>query len=294
VKRLELAALLLLACGLACGLAGGSACGSDAEPPEDAAPPPDDERTFDQCAGDAPSFVRQAFLALDGRRPRSQAEVDVYADLYRRAAEQGQKAPEIVARAIMKQPELTERWVDVVMDALQVQRLDVQSERSCWSGALRGTVTPALTMAVCDNPASQPADGMPFTMLDLARSSIALGDLTPIYRGELFALAARPPRAPNAGIVEAELARRADFGARFDASYLHRDTVCLGCHTSESSVTNSDDPAIDRHWPVAGDPEKAVYGAPSGVAAERAHAVFRVNGLLYQGGPSGVLTRPWG
>ena len=277
---------------LACGLGGCSACGDDGEDTPDARPPDDgpDERTFDQCDGDAPSFVRQAFLALNGRRPRGQAEVDAYVDLYRQAAEQERDAPELVARAIMSRPDFAERWIDVVMDALHVQRLDVQSEVDCWGAALRATTTPALAAGVRGKPASQSADAMAFTMLDLARSAIALDDLTPIYRGQLFSLAAHPIAAANVGIVETELARRADFGATFDASFLHRDTVCLGCHNSESAVTNADDPAVDRHWPVPGTPEKAVFGMSTGVSVERAHAVFRVRGFLNVTGSA----RPWG
>jgi hypothetical protein len=271
-----------------------AACGHDRAVPAATPALPDDGepklQAFEQCRGDAASFVRQAFLALAGRRPRSQAEVDVYVDLYQQAAEQGRPAPEVVARAIMSQPEFAERWVDVVMDALHVQRLDFQSEIDCWNTALRGTGTPALAANVRDTEALQPADGAAFTMLDLARSAIALDDLTPIYRGQLFSLAAHPIPAANVDLVEAELARRADLGARFEASYLHRDTACLSCHTSESSVTDSDSPAFDRHWPVPGNAEKAVYGAPSELTAERAHAVFRVRGFFYS-----VLgnKRPW-
>jgi hypothetical protein len=298
VKRRS-ALAIALAAALALGLAGCAACGSDTLTPDDAAVPPDegggpDRRTFDQCDGDAPSFVRQAFLALDGRRPRSQAEVDVHVDLYREAVELGRSAPEaqeIVARAIMTRPEFVERWVDVVMDALHVQRLDIQTEVDCWDSALRGFTTPQLATAVRAKPASQSADGMAFTMLDLARSAIALDDLTPIYRGQLFSLISHPIPAANVGPVEAELARRADFGATFDAGYLHRDGVCLGCHTSESSVTDSDDPSFDRHWPVPGNAERAVYGVSTGLPAERTHAVFRVRNLVNNN--SGT-TRPWG
>ncbi|HWU91341.1 MAG TPA: hypothetical protein VN253_28940, partial [Kofleriaceae bacterium] len=280
-----------LAAALASGLTGCSACGNDNATPDTPGVPDDGgpDRTFDQCGGDPPAFVRQAFLALDGRRPKSQAEVDVYVDLYNQAAAQGRDAPALVARAIMTRPEFAERWIDVVMDALHVQRLDVQAEVECWNVALRGTTTAALAMSVRGKPASQVADGMSFTMLDLARSSIALDDLTPIYRGQLFSLVSHPIPAANVDVIEAELARRADFGATFDASYLHRDTVCLGCHNSETSVTDSDDPVRDRHWPVPGLPEKAVYGVSTGVGAERAHAVFRSHDFAGSG-----TTRPWG
>nr|MDQ3366075.1 hypothetical protein [Myxococcota bacterium] len=264
-----------------------AACGNDRGAGDDGVEV--DDRTFAECDGDAPSFVRQSFLALAGRRPRSQAEVAVYVDLHTQAVAQGLDPAETVARAIMNRPEFRERWVDVVMDALHVQRLDIQSEQSCWDDALRGTITPALALAVRDRPASEPADGSPWAMIDLARSALALDDLTPIYRAQLFSLISYPQPAANVGPVEAELARREDFGSTFDASYLHRDPVCLGCHNSEGAVTDRDEPELDRHWPVPGAPEQAVYGTTTGISSERAHAVFRVDGFVDNG-----ASRPWG
>ncbi|MGE0867725.1 MAG: hypothetical protein AB7P03_04125 [Kofleriaceae bacterium] len=267
----------------------GCSCGNDVASDRDAGADASTGNTFDQCDGDPGSFVRQAFLALDGRRPRSQSEVDVYRDLYAAANELGDDPKRVVARAIMSRPEFAARWTEIVMDALHVQRLDIQSEADCWDTPLRQSVTPALAMAVRDQPATASADGMAFTMLDLANSSLALDDLSPIYRAQLFSLVSHPIPAANVGRIDAELARRADFGETFDAAYLHRDTVCLGCHTSEMSVTDDDDPDVDRHWPVAGDPERAVYGDPKGVAAERAHAMFRVDDFVRSG-----AQRPWG
>ena len=91
-----LAALLLVA-----------ACGSDHY-----TPPPDaggSGQPYTACSGDAAAFVRQSFLALDGRRPLGQPEVDVYVDLYNAAAAKGADPKEAVARAIMARPEFTER-----------------------------------------------------------------------------------------------------------------------------------------------------------------------------------------
>ena len=249
----------------------------------------DTHTTFDHCDGDSASLTRQAFLSLLGRRPKSQAEVDVYVDLYASAKQRGDDPVDVVARAIMARPEFAERWVDSVMDSLHVQRLDLQSEASCWDGGTRAATTSALAIAVRDKPASQTADGQAFTMVDLARSAIALDDLTPIYRGQLFSLVSHPIPAANVNRVDAELARRADFGATFDSSFIHRDSVCLSCHNSEGSVTDRDDPALDRHWPVPGNPEHAVFGSPQGVAVERAHAAFRVDSFVQDGG-----IQPWG
>ncbi|CAN5918585.1 hypothetical protein BH11MYX3_BH11MYX3_25180 [soil metagenome] len=283
----------ILTAALTCTLLGGcGGCGNDNGNTTDGGGDGSGDNTFDQCGGDPASFARQSFLSLIGRRPKSQAEVSVYVDLYKAAADLGDDPKDTVARAIMTRPEFTERWTSVVMDALHVQRLDIQSEADCWDTPLRTAVTPALAMTIRDKTAGQGGDGQTFSMLDLARSALALDDLTPIYRAQLFSLVSHPIPAANVGAVDAEVARREDFGTTFDASYLHRDVVCLGCHTSASSVTDRDEPELDRHWPVPGDPEAAVYGTLEldvTKRALRAHAAFRVDNFVDNG-----TTRPWG
>nr|MBA3542587.1 hypothetical protein [Deltaproteobacteria bacterium] len=280
-------ALTTVAVVLLAGVLGGPgcSCGTEYANPSDAGA---DGPLFEECDGDPAAFVRQTFLAITGRRPLSQAEVDVYVDLYDAATERGDEPRAVVARAIAERPELLERWVDVVMDALHVQRIDIQSEASCWDGALRPTADPSLATAIRGQRATGTGIGAPFTMLDLARSSIALDDLTPIVRAQIFSMVSHPIPAANVPPVETELARRADFGGTFDAAFLRRDVVCLGCHNSEHSVTFQDDPATNRHWPVAGFPEKAVYGVSAGAPSASAHAMFRVDGFVDEGG-----SRPW-
>jgi hypothetical protein len=273
--------VLALAVAVVAGCGGGSST-PDASGP-DAAPP------FDRCEGTADTFVRQSMLGILGRRPLGQAEVDVYADLWDAAEAQSLDPRPVVARAIIRSPGFVDRWVEHVADGLAVQRIDVQSQYECWSEARRpGAPDPGLAAAVRDQPATGNGDGMTFGMLDLARSSIALDDLTPIVRGQIFAMISLPIPAANVPPIEAELARRDDFGATFDSAYLNRDLVCLGCHNSEGSVTDSDDPAFDRHHPVVGFPEKAVYGVSIGILPDRAHAAFRVEDFV-QGS-----RRPWG
>ncbi|HUS33359.1 MAG TPA: hypothetical protein VMZ53_32880 [Kofleriaceae bacterium] len=265
------------------------ACGNDHRPPDDDTD--NNDVPFTECGADPASFVRQTFLALDGRRPKSQAEVDVYVDLFEATKAAGSDPKEAVARAIMAQPEFGDRWLDATMDAIHVQRLDVQTEASCWDSTNRATVDAGLAMAVRTMGATTQGDGKgTWTMLDLAKSAVALDDLTPIYRAQLFSMVAHPIPAANVPPIEAELARRADFGETFDAAYLHRDMVCLGCHNSEHSVTDSDDEAADRHWPVPGLAELAVFGMSTGVAPDRAHAPFRVEGFVMDRSGS----RPWG
>lgn len=279
-------ALLVPACG-GCDGDGGAVTPDAAV--DAAVTPVSCDDTFD-------AFTRHAMLALAGRRPVSQAEVDVYVDLAEAveaeagAAADGSAGRAAIADAIMAGPGYADRWVEQLMDTLKVQRLDIQSQAACWGDARRASVTPALAASVRDADAlGGDADGGAFTMLDLARSSVALDDVTPILRGQVFAMMALPIPAANVPPVEAELARRADFGATFDSAYLRRDMVCLGCHNSEASITDSDDPAYDRHWPVDGWPEQALYGTSSGIDPDRAHAAFRVDGFVGFG-----TAAPWG
>ena len=282
---------LVLALSLAVAACGGG--GADDDDDDDAPPdaPIDAPLSFDRCDGGPDSFGRQAFLGLLGRRPLGQAEADLYADLWRAAEAAGQDPRAVVARSIIRSPGFTDRWVEIVADGIAVQRIDIQTQIGCWGPARRAdNVGPALAQAVRDQPPTGAGDGAQFTMRDLARSSVALDDLTPVMRANVFAMVAQPIPAANVPAIEAELARRADFGAMFDAAYLNRDIVCLGCHTSEFAITDSDDPALDRHFPVTGAPERALFGMPSGIDPDRAHAAFRVSGFV---SGSGTL-RPWG
>jgi len=285
VKR-ALVALCLAACG---------AAGDDS-----AAPPPDAGVPFTECDGSDQAFVRQATLAVLGRRPRSQAEVNLHADVMAGvralSAAPEEEDPdagpdpavpdprEVVARALLADPGFVDRWTEHVMDALKVPRIEQQSQRTCYGAAARapdeGIEDGSLAQFARDNDAREGDPGGRFTMLDLLRSSLHLDDLSIVYRAHLYAMVSRPIPAANVPPVQAELARREDFGLLFDATYLNRDLVCLGCHNSEFSITFHTDPAVNRHWPLPGSFETAIYGDPIGVEPERAHAAFRYDGFV--------------
>jgi hypothetical protein len=279
-------------------------CGDDNPPfqgsPEDAgvdAPPDAYVPVFTDCDGAGDAFVRSAYLAILGHRPRSQAEVDVYTAIYdqvQSANPDGSVDPRVVvARALMKESAYVDRWSSHFMDALRVARIEDQNMGACYSASQRETTDEQLAAYVRDNDGSQEnPPGGPFTMLDLLRSSLALDDLTPVYRGHLYTLVSYAIPAANVDREHAELARREDFGLVFDSAYLNRDIVCLGCHNSEASVTNSEDPALDRHWPLAGMLEKSIYGVSSGIAHEVAHAPFRYDGFSAMFDDGG--RKPWG
>jgi len=278
-----------------------AACGGSNQDPQNItdAGTPDAEviPTFRDCEGSDQAFVRSAYLALIGSRPKSQAQVNVYTDLMTAIAVRNQgpapvegqdagpaptpvDAKRAVAEMISQDPAFLDRWSEQIMDLLLVPRIEDQSLQSCYGDRERSDDDGALAAFVRDNQPTTSGDGSGrFTMLDLVRSSLTLDDLSPVYRGHLFALISRPIPAANVPFVQAELARREDFGNVFDAAYLNRDMTCLGCHNSTNSITFREDPATSRHWDLPGHFEESIYGEADGIDPNRAHAPFRFDGF---------------
>lgn len=264
---------------------------------QDAGPP-----TFRECGDDDAAFVRNAYLAVLGHRPRSSAEVQVYTDIMsqvRALADAGASVPDpqrVVVRALTEHERYVDRWTEQFMDALKVPRVEDQTMESCYNRSYRAVDDGSLAQFVRDNPATGGGDGLGlFSMLDVMRSALVLDDLSPVYRAHLFTLMSRPMIAGNVPFIQAELARRADFGQVFDAAYLNRDIVCLGCHNSEFSVTYHPDPEENRHFAMPGYFEKALYGQSGGIDPKRAHAPFRFADFSvteFSGSPG--QTQPWG
>lgn len=259
----------------------------------------DDDFIVGECdAGDA-AFVRTSTLAVLGRRTWGQYEVDAILAGASGAADDNARRSAILDAIFDDEEAYVDRWAEAIMDHLRVPRMDDQEMSSCYGTRTRSDDSGQLALHVRDNPADDAGDGNgAFTMRDLLESAIRADDLSPVYRGHLFAMMSRPIPAANVPPLEAELARRQDFGYLFDATYLNRDLVCLGCHNSEFSVTD-DAGDQDRHWPLPGLLEKSLYGASTGPASpDAAHAMFRCQDVVADGfflcGASGQSIPPWG
>lgn len=232
------------------------------------------------CQASDQAFIRRSLFALDGRRALGQAEVNAAEDIIQgiRRAE-GVEAPprrggldpgrRAFVLATMTSDAFRRRFSDFFMDALRVSRVEVKSQELCYGDPNEAALTDiprgALAAYVRDNDASASSPPLPgFTMADLLASSIDLDDVSPLYRAHLFAMMARPLKAANVGPLELERARRQDFGAVFEAAYLHRERTCLPCHNSEYSVTSDADPTKSRAWPLSGLFERALFGSSDG------------------------------
>ncbi|HEY0463962.1 MAG TPA: hypothetical protein VGC79_07125, partial [Polyangiaceae bacterium] len=251
-----------------------------------------------QCQSTDQAFVRRAVLGILGRHPYGQAEVNLYTDMISQIDALDGYDPEtkiskpittlrhsrqVVVNALLANPEYQSNWAELYRDFVRVQRIDEQQNAAC--DALRVRTTDAKDVAawVRDQSPLVGGDGKAApTFADIVFGSIELDDMTPIYIENLFAMVTKTYQGANAAAVALELSRRSDFGAWFDGAYLNRDMVCLNCHNSEFSVTQTSNPATNRHFPVPGLFEKALFGDSTGPGlvdgfsgADRLHGAMR-------------------
>lgn len=286
------------------------------------AAPPQVQRWQD-CQGSDQAWVRRAILAIAGRRPWGQGEVLAWTDtvaavrraqgyLFNDGAFTGTQVPwtpavwqarRAVALAMTELPSYRLRWTDFVLDALRVNRIETKGQLKCYTqpGDDYYDQGELATFVREHTPTTGDAAPAPFTLGHLVSSALRKDDLSVVWRANLFAMVAKPFEAANVGAKELERSRRQDFGRVFNAAYLHRDFVCMGCHNSQFSTTWHPDPHHSRAWPVFGHFEQALFGSPTGKhpAEEeaskgpsdlRAHAVLRYGGVVdAKNGAS-----PWG
>lgn len=263
---------------------------------EGGAPEPEPQAYY-ACQGSDQAFVRRAIQGVLGRRPYSQAEVNMYADLIAEidaldgvdpaelAATPGKPlrhSRSVMLDALIQNPEYASNWEELYRDFMRVQRVDEYQNGACYGLRVRVNDADQVAKFVRDKPADAGGDaGTPPTMADVIAGSLQLDDITPMYTANLFGMVVKTYAGANGLAKESEIGRRRDFGAWFDAVYLNRDTVCLQCHNSEFSVTQTPDELTNRHYPVPALLEKALFGASTGVSAEgEFEPIDRMHGAL--------------
>jgi hypothetical protein len=254
-------------------------------------------QAFYECQGSDQAFVRKAIQGVLGRRAYSQAEVNLYTDLISEidaldgvdpqapAAFPGaplRRSRKVMLSALFQNPEYRANWEELYRDFLRVQRVDEYQNAACYGARVRFDDAAAVAQFVRDAPPEGPGDGGAApTMADVIAGSLQLDDISPMYTANLFSMVAKTYAGANGVEIESEVGRRRDFGAWFDAVYLNRDTVCLQCHNSEFSVTQTPDPKTNRHFPVPALLEKALFGYSTGVPADEVgEPVDRMHGAL--------------
>ncbi len=258
--------------------------------------PPETTAAWYSCQSSDQAFVRRALLGVLGRRAYSQAEVNLYTDMIAQIDEadgltdqQKLAKPEtalrhsrqVVLETLFGQPGYAKHWADLYRDFIKVQRVEELANAGCFATPISEDPVATATY-VRDQPAGSPGGNGEFSMYDVIAGSLALDDVTPIYTANIFAMLSKTYYGANALPAALELTRRRDFGAWFDSVYLHRDAVCLNCHNSEFSVTQTDDPKTNRHYPLGPLLEKSLFGASTGPVSvggydggDRMHAPLR-------------------
>ena len=222
-------------------------------------------------AGDE-AFVRRVLPQLWGRRAWSIREVEVLLDVVAARGREG------LLRAMMGSPEYVARWSDALKDMLFINRAGSRANPDCFAEPVLPAPTTALASHIREHGPLDAPYTAEWNMTDLVTSSVMLDDLTPLLRGHLFTQA-------GSEIIDAddpndELAWRQAYSDIFERVYLNRRMTCLSCHNSEFAVTDDLDEARDRHWPVEGLFEKAIYGASAGRPAKDLASLFRIKGVL--------------
>ena len=252
-------------------------------------------------AGDE-AWVKRAIPFIQGRRPASIREVRLLTQMVAQLDALGldDSGRYIVARGLARGDQYLERWKTYLYEEMQVNLAGDRRNDQCYDldGGLGNT--PDLAAFIRDNPAT--ADyGQMFWMPDVVYSGLRLDDLSPIYRANTFATMSAPIIAGNVTPVELEEMRRTNFGMTFEEVFLGRTTECNQCHRTEEAVTWSAIDDLNRHWPIPGHFELAVYGPDAQEGSDkRSHAVFRhfnfaaaQDTLIGSGMPAGY-TSAWG
>ncbi len=223
-------------------------------------------------AGDE-AFVRRLVPLMWGRNPISVREVDVLAQVLESTG--GDRAG--LVRAMAGSDEYVERWRSYLYDMLFVNRIGERSNQECFDVARSGGDSSELAMLVRDGSPESVQWPTAFSMRDLFRSSLILDDLSPIFRANLFAQLSRDflMQGPEAATL-----LRQNSSESFESVYLNRQMACLPCHNSEWAVVDSPDPEQDRHWPLPGNLERALFDSEIGRPPEDVYGFFRRHGVL--------------
>jgi hypothetical protein len=251
-------------------------------------------------AGDE-AWVKRAIPYLHGRKPESIREVRLLVSMIEQLDALGANGREVVARGLTRGDLYLERWKTYLFEELKVNLSGDRRNDQCYGVGTAAGDTDTLAAFIRDNPPTAAFGGGAFTLPDVVYSGLRLDDLSPIYRAQMFATMSAPIIAGNVTPEELEEMRRTNFGMTFEQAYLGRTTECNQCHMTQASVTYDALEINNRHWPIPGNFELAVYGPQAGESeAKRSHSVFRFfnfsvgqDVLLSTGLPANHVT-PWG
>jgi hypothetical protein len=235
------------------------------------------------CPGETAAFIQRALPLLQGRRPFGVREVRLLADIADQLDAAGADGRRLVADGLARGPLYARRWTHFLADHLGVIRSGHRHVTRCYGPRTPAGDGPELAAWVRDHDPRDMSPVPAWTMTDLLASALALDDVRPALRAHLLARMQAPIEGANVKAEDLESARRNNFATSFEARWLGRRRECLACHADDASVTDADDPASDRFWPVVPGLDAAVFGElpPADPGLDAAFRVFGViNGDL--------------
>jgi hypothetical protein len=246
------------------------------DPGTDDGEPPGPDDGVELCDAGDEAFVKKLIAFTHGRRPESIREVRLLVSMIEQIDMAGEDGRRAVALGLMRGDQYLERWFTYLYEELRVNRAGDRRNDTCYDIDGGHGNNGDLAAFIRDNDALSQWGGGQFWMPDVVYSGLRLDDMTPIYRADLYARMSAPLIAGNVTPQELEQMRLTNYGSSFEQVYLGRNTECLECHRAEESVTWSPIEDANRHFPVMGNLELAVYGPDAPQAnPERSYALFR-------------------
>lgn len=246
-------------------------------------PEPDDE-------GHA-SFARQAIPMVLGRKAYGVDEVEVVADI---AQLHGR---DVAVEMLMQDDQFIAHWTDAIIDLLRIPRdnlgiVGVAQDSGCWGPPLRSEPDPSIAEWIRDHAPDDAGGPSEYNMTDVVNSAIALDDLSPLYRANLF------PMFMRTGGFNNRATERNELYKHFSTTYLNRDTACLKCHNPTYSTSNKVDGTGNivwrRTWTIPGHAEKALFGNYNDALATDSNVQYVMRGDVRQTvSAAGPSIRPW-
>ncbi|MCK6570678.1 hypothetical protein L6V77_06130 [Myxococcota bacterium] len=225
------------------------------------------------------AYVREVTPAVLGRRLRTRAEHDVYADLARSAGRS------VVVDALMARPEFAAHWSEVLLDLVGVDRpFAAPGVETCYEAPLPDAEAAPGDLArhLQDNAGTDAPYDRPFNLANVLESAFAEDDLSVFFRAALYPLVAlQPATAPSE--------RHRNASRTFHEGFLDRSLECAGCHNSFEAVTGPGS-HWTRHFPVQGRYERALWGTDKGPGPMNAATVDEI----FRGRSAGGGPPPWG
>lgn len=231
------------------GLCGLVSCGWDVMPPDD--------------AGDA-AWVMQVVPTLLGRGVKNTDELRVLVAMVERDGR------EVVVNRLMSHDDFVTYWSLVILDGLELSTDDTSWDAidpDClYPGIHSGPLAPehmlpmdqataqelrdrVLDPANATQNLASPGSLANITFTDLLRAAVVTDSMDMVYPAYLPVMISSN-RTKSGAVPEGDA--RESTATRFMQTYLGRDPMCIGCHTTEYSVSGGSHPArpLDRHVPM--------------------------------------------